>query len=92
MRAFTGSLAPSQKLTRALVAIENDMGVIQSNAAVLEVIWWAAAFTVPWRAMKRAINVNDVTSTVTDRALGTPRRNKLQSRLGSGLSSLCHMR
>ena len=73
-RAFFASPAPSQKLTRALVAIAIDSGTMYSTAARLAAIWCAAADSVPWRAMNSDISVNEVTSTMMARPPGMPRR------------------
>ncbi len=55
-------------------------------------IWWLAAATVPWRAMNSAISVNEVTSTITASAVGTPSRAKARSTFQSGRSTARQMR
>ncbi len=73
-RARLGSPAPSQKLTRALVAMAIDSGTMYITAARLDATWWAAADSVPWRAMNSDIRVKEVTSTMMESPAGTPRR------------------
>ncbi|MOA14389.1 hypothetical protein D3C78_1344870 [compost metagenome] len=53
-------------------------------------IWWLAAARLPWRAMNKAIKVNEVTSTRMARPAGRPRRRKWPSWTRSGASMRCH--
>ena len=89
-RASAGSPAPSQKLTRALVAIANDSGNMYATAVRFAAIWCEAEATVPSRAMNSAISVNDVTSTSTARPAGTPSCAKRPSARRSGGSTRRH--
>ena len=68
----------------------SDSGVMYSSAVTLAAIWCAAVAVVPSRATNSAISVNEVISTSTVSAAGSPRRAKAASVGACGRSSRCH--
>src|SRR5574343_805446 len=68
----------------------SESGTMYNTAAMLAAIWCAAEASVPWRAMNKAISVNEVTSTVTASAEGIPSRAKAASCARLGGSMRCH--
>lgn len=68
-----------------------DKGTMYITAARLEATWCAAAASVPWRAMNRAISVKEVTSTMMARPAGTPSRANCAMAFQSGASMRAQM-
>ena len=70
--------------TRVLVPLDKAIGSMNSIDTRLTATWCPATAVSPMRAMKIAMNEKPVTSTISDKPIGKPRRDKAASEARCG--------